>query len=187
LALFQQDFSSELRYNADIGQDQASAPSRRQGVEISAEYRPRSWIELNTDLAFSKARYISNDLAAFGLAGPYIADAPTFIGSFGALVDNLGPWFGGLQWRILGHSPLNDGYQNPQDVGYSEVNVDLGYKVSEKLKVQANIFNLFNQKSDAAAYYYTSRLPGEPADGVAGMQTHPIEPLSGSVTVTAFF
>ena len=187
IALFQQDFSSELRYNSDVGQDAASAPSRRQGVELSAEYRPWSWIELNTDLAFSKARYMSNDLAAFGLDGPFIANAPTFIGSFGALVDNLGPWFGGLQWRILGPYPVNDGTQNPQDKGYSEVNLDLGYKVNDKLRVQANIFNLFNAKADSAAYFYTSRLPNEPANGVAGLQVHPIEPISAGVTVTAMF
>ena len=187
LALFQQDFSSELRYNADIGQDEASAPSRRQGVEVSAEYRPWSWVELNTDLAFSKARYMSSDLAAFGLDGPFIANAPTFIGSFGALVDNLGPWFGGLQWRILGPYPVNDGVQNPQDKGYSEVNVDAGYKFGEKVRVQGSIFNLFNAKADSAAYYYAARLPGEPADGVSGLQVHPIEPISASVTVTVLF
>ncbi len=187
IALFQQEFSSELRYNSDVGQDEASAPSRRQGVELSAEYRPFSWIELNTDLAFSKARYTGGDLAAFELDGPFIANAPTFIGSFGALVDNLGPWFGGLQWRILGPYPVNDGTENPQDKGYSEVNLDLGYKVNDKLRIQANIFNLFNTKSDSAAYFYTSRLPSEPAEGVGGLQVHPLEPIAASLTITAMF
>ena len=79
----------------------ASAPSRREGIELSAQYRPLRWIELNTDLAFSRARY-RGDLAAYELDGPFIANAPSFIGSFGVLVDNLGPWFGGLQWRKLG-------------------------------------------------------------------------------------
>ena len=102
-------------------------------------------------------------------------------------MDNLGPWFGGLQWRILGPYPVNDGDQNPQDKGYSEVNVDAGYKFGEKLRVQASIFNLFNTKANAAAYYYAARLPGEPAGGVPDMQVHPIEPISASVTVTALF
>ena len=38
LAVFQQDFDSELAYDADAGQDAASAPSRRRGVEVSAQY-----------------------------------------------------------------------------------------------------------------------------------------------------
>ena len=184
LALFQQDFNSELAYDADAGQDSASAPSRRQGVELSAEYRPLRWIELNTDLAWSKARY-RGDLAAFGLDGPYIANAPKFIGSFGVLIDNIGPWFGGLQWRKLGAYPISDGDRFPEDPGYSEFNLDAGYKINEHLKVQLSVYNLFNTHANSSAYYYTSRLPGEPADGVTGLQFHPLEPISAVLKVTA--
>ena len=184
LAVFQQDFNSELAYDADAGQDAASAPSRRQGVEFSAEYHPLRWIEFNTDLAESKARY-RGDVSAFGLGGDYIANAPSFIGSFGVLVDNLGPWFGGLQWRKLGAFPINDGEKYPEDPGYSEFNLDAGYKINTHIKVQLSIYNLFNTHADSSAYYYTSRLPGEPAEGVAGIQVHPLEPISGVLKVTA--
>jgi hypothetical protein len=189
VAVFQEDFSSELRFDEDQGQDQATAPSRRQGVEVSAEYRPFHWIEFNTDLAFSKARYTASpaQLANFGLDGPFITEAPSFIGSFGVLVDDLGPWFGGLQWRAIGPYPINDGDQFPQDKGYSEVNLEAGYKVSPKLKVELSIFNLFNTKADAAAFFYNSRLPGEPSAGVTGVQVHPLEPISARFAVTAAF
>jgi outer membrane cobalamin receptor len=183
LAIFQQDFNSELTYDADAGQDSASAPSRRQGIELSAQYRPLRWIELNSDLAFSKARY-RGALDAFGLEGRYIANAPKFIGSFGVLVDNWGRWFGGLQWRKLGAFPVSDGLQYPQDPGYSEFNVDVGYKLSARIKVQLSLYNLLNTKANAAAYFYNSRLPGEPAAGVEGLQVHPLEPLSGVLKVT---
>ncbi len=189
VAVFQEDFQSELAYDADAGEDSASAPSRRQGVEFSAQYRPFRWLELNTDLAFSKARYTGGaaTLASYGLDGPYIANAPSFIGSFGILLDNLGPWFGGLQWRDLGAYPVSDGNNYPQDKGYSEFNVDLGYKVNDHLKLQATAFNLLNTKANAAAYYYAARLPGEPVDGVNDMQVHAIEPLSGNFKVTWTF
>ena len=186
VALFQEDFKSELAYNADAGNDSASAPSRRQGVEISGQYRPFRWIEFNSDLSFSKARYVG-DLAPYGLNGPYIADAPSFIGSFGVLLDNLGPWFGGFQWRDLGAYPISDGDKNPQDKGYSQFNADLGYRVSRRLKLQATVFNLTNAKANAAAFYYAARLPGEPVDGVNDRQVHPLEPLSGNVKVTWTF
>ena len=186
VAVFQEDFRSELTYNADAGQDESSAPSRRQGIEISAQYKPWRWIELNTDLAFSKARY-RGDLTAFGLSGPYIANAPSFIGSLGVLVDDLGPWFGGLQWRRLGAYPISDGDKTPTDRGYSEWNADIGYKVNPKLRVQFSVFNLFNAKANSAAYYYTTRLPGEPVDGVADRQVHPIEPISAMLKATATF
>lgn len=189
VAVFQEDFRSELTYNADAGQDEASAPSRRQGIELSGEYRPFRWMELNADLAFSRARYRADTttLANFGLEGPFIANAPSFIGSFGILVDNLGPWFGGLQWRDLGKYPISDGDEFPQDKGYSEINIDVGYKFSDHLKAQLTIFNLTNAKANAAAYYYAARLPGEPAEGVEDFQVHPLEPISAVAKVSYAF
>ena len=186
IAVFQEDFSSELAYDQDVGQDDASAPSRRQGVEVSAQYRPDRWIELNTDLAFSHARY-RGDLTPFGLDGPYIANAPSFIGSFGVLVDHLGPWFGGLEWRFLGQYPISDGDEYPKDDGYSEVNVDAGYKVTSKTRVQVSIYNLFDAHASASSAYYTSRLTGEPAQGVTDDQLHPLEPISARFSVQATF
>src|SRR5262249_43014398 len=47
IALFREDFESEQRYVADEGEDTASAPSRRQGIEVSAQVRPFPWLELN--------------------------------------------------------------------------------------------------------------------------------------------
>lgn len=185
VALFQQDFGSELSYNADIGQDEAGAPSRRNGAEVSAQYHPFRWLELNADLAFSRPRYRTADLAAFGLAGPYIADAPNFIYSAGILIDNLGRWSGGVQWRRLGTHHLSDGDAYPTDRGYSEVNLDVHYRLTPRWKLGVGIFNLLDSKDEAADYYYTSRLPGEPADGVTGFQVHPLEPRSARFTITA--
>ena len=184
LAVFQQDFGSELRYNADIGQDSAGAPSRRQGLEVSAQYHPLRWLELNTDLAFSKPRYRSGALVAFGLNGPYIADAPNFIYSAGVLVDDLDHFSGGLQWRRLGTASLSDGDRLPTDNGYSEFNLDASYALPHGWKLQVSVFNLLNSHDDAAAYYYTSRLRGEPVDGVTDYQVHPLEPRSVRFLIT---
>ena len=187
LVAFQQDFNSELTYNADSGQDEAGAPSRRQGIEVSGQYHPFRWLELNADLAFTRPRYHTNNLAAFGLAAPFIADAPNFIYSAGALVDNLGGWSGSLIWRRLGTHHLADGEAYPLDKGYSEWNVDLGYALPRGWRVNVGIFNLFNSRDEAGAYYYTSRLPGEPAEGVADYQNHPLEPRSARFSLTKLF
>ena len=188
LAVFQEDFNSELAYDADAGQDSASAPSRRQGIEVSAEYRPFRWIEFNTDLAVSKARYRADaaTLASFDLDGPYIANAPSFIGSFGILVHDLGPWFGGLQWRDLGAYPISDGDSDPQDKGYSEFNADVGYHYNDRLTFQVSVFNLTDTHADAAAYDYSYRLtPTSPVE--TGPTFHPLEPISARFSVTATF
>jgi outer membrane cobalamin receptor len=188
-SVFREDFRSEQRYNADVGQDSAFAPSRREGVEVGAQYRPWPWLELNADLTWAKARYqgSAQTFADFGLNGPYIANAPSFIGSAGVLVDNLGRWFGGLQWRRLGPYPISDGDPEPKDRGYSEFNLDVGYKLSRRLKAQVSVFNLFDTRANAAAYSYTTRLPGEPAEGVTDFQIHPLEPRSAKFALTATF
>ena len=190
VALFEIEFASELTYDQDMGMDQAQAPSKRRGIEISAQYRPLPWIELNTDFAATKARFATGDPASYGLNGLYIANAPNMIASFGILADNGGPLYGSLQWRVLGSYPLN-----PDDLvrspGYSEVNIEAGYRLDAKTNVSLNIYNLFNQRSDAFEYDYVSRLPGEPLGGITDehddIQFHPIEPLSARLTLTRTF
>jgi len=187
LAAFQQDFKSELTYNADSGQDEAGAPSRRRGLEISADYHPASWLELNSDLAFTQSRYRTGDLAAYGLTDRYIAEAPKFTGSFGVLVNNLDRWSGGLQWRRLGPYPLVDGQALPESKGYSEFDLDIGYELPHGWRLAATVSNLLNSKDDAADYYYATRLPGEAAGGIEDLQVHPLEPRAARFTLGKTF
>lgn len=210
LAAFQQDFRSELSYNADVGSDNSSGPSRRKGIELSAQYHPYHWLELNTDLAFSRARYRcppmgSIDGPCLGIGSPenpgiYIADAPNFIYSVGLLVHHLGSWSGDVQWRRLGTHALVDGglltdnqpwpYQSgvvARDNGYSEWNLEVGYQFAHGWQAQVSVFNLFNSRDNAADYYYQSRLLNEPAHGYSDFQEHPLEPRSARFTLARSF
>ena len=196
VAVFRQDFTSEQQYDQDSGQDIATAPSRRVGIEASAQFRPRHWIELNGDIALAKARYFENATTlanTYGIdGGTFIANAPNFTGSFGVLVDNLGPWFGGVEQRILGSYPLTNGTKYPRAKGYSETNLDVGYRITPKLKLQLSIYNLFNSHAPAAEYYYATDInAGEFARygtaGVADYQVHYLEPLSARLTLTVGF
>jgi len=197
ITVFRQDFSSEQMYDQDAGQDQATAPSRRTGVEASVEYRPYNWIELNTDVDFTKARYFgsASKLAGFPFyitGGAYIANAPKYTASFGILIDNLGNWYGGLVERILGPQPLTDGPFFPSTRGYAEANLDVGYRFTPKLKAQFSVYNLFNSHADSAEYYYATDITqAEVAKygttGVSDYQVHPLEPISVRATVTYLF
>ena len=57
-------------------------------------------------------------------------------------------------------------------------NARLGYRFTPKSRVEIEGFNLANRKASAIDYYYTSRLPGEPAAGVNSIHFHPIESRS---------
>ena len=196
VAVFREDFQSEQRYVADEGEDTASAPSRRQGVEVSAQFRPFRWLEFNSDLAWSQAHYRASaaTLALFGLNGTSIANAPSFIGSFGVLVNHVGPWFGGLQWRKLGAYPISDGDANPTDKGYSEINLNVGYTINDRLKAELQVFNLTDSHQNSSAYFYQTRIaPGgvspdcDTAQLATCHQIHPMEPRSARLTLTYGF
>lgn len=178
---FQMDFESELTYSADAGQTEAGRPSRRRGVEITAQYRPAPWLEINGNLAFSHARYRDGPLA-----NRFIEDAPGYIGSAGILVDGFGPWSGSLIWRKLGAHPLVDD-NSVRSPGYSQVNLALARQLGSRLTLRAEVFNLLSSKDDAADYFYRSRLQGEAPEGVEDLHIHPLEPRSLRVTLSASF
>lgn len=179
--VFHEEFSSELTYNADAGQTEAGRPGRRQGLEVIGQYRPFRWIELSANIAVSRARYIDGDPS-----GSYIEDAPAFVASAGVLLDNLGPWFGALEFRDLGaHALLPN--NSIRSAGYREVNLNIGYKVNPKLKVNLDIFNLTDSKDNAADYFYTDRLRGEPASGIEDLHIHPLEPISARLAMAMLF
>jgi hypothetical protein len=47
------------------------------------------------------------------------------------------------------------------------------------------VASLLNTRANSSTYYYTSRLPAAPAEGVAGIQVHPLEPVSSVLKITA--
>ena len=53
--------------------------------------------------------------------------------------------------------------------------------------MRVDIFNLSDTHASASSAYYTSRLPGEPAEGVTDYQLHPLEPISARFGLTALF
>ena len=183
-ALFRIDFDSFLTYNQDQGNDFAGPPARLKGVELSAQYHPFNWLELNADVNFTHTRYFTGDIAFYGLQGLRIAASPGFIGSFGAIADR-GPWFGGAELRWLGGYPLVED-ASFSSKGYKDVNVDAGYRFNERLKVQLDIFNLFDSHAYAAQYAYQYQVAPNRAPQT-GPTFHPLEPISAKLTLTATF
>ena len=49
------------------------------------------------------------------------------------------------------------------------------------------MLNLLNTQADQITYYYTSRLQGEPAEGVNDVHFHPVESLAVLFTLAKAF
>ena len=185
LALWQLKLGSELVFSGDAGDTQASGASKRFGLELNNHYRATNWLLLDADLAVSRARFRQpqGDAPNVGQSIPGSVDK---VASFGATVTGIGPWFGHFQLRYFGPRPLiEDDSQRSKatTLGYLRV----GYKITPDLRIALDVFNVFDRKASDIDYYYASRLPGEPAEGVADIHFHPVEPRSLRVALTANF
>lgn len=63
----------------------------------------------------------------------------------------------------------------------SLVNLEVGYKLTRSLRIALDVFNLLDAKNSDIDYFYTSRLPGEPAGGVEDIHLHPTLPRTARI------
>jgi len=186
LTLFQITFQSELTYDPDAGQTSAGSPSRREGVELNVTWQALDWLEFYGSFASSHARYTEENDDGTGHVGRYIPAAPTAIGNFAAYVKHLGPWGAGVEYRYLGSYPLTPD-NAVRASGYGEWNADVSYSFKSGWKLEGGLYNLLDTKANAAEFWYSDRLPGEPAGGFADRHIHPLEPISFRLTVGKSF
>jgi TonB-dependent Receptor Plug Domain/TonB dependent receptor len=160
---------------------EASRPSRRVGVEWTNSYRPTAWAAFDLDLAFTQARF-----SDYSSEGNLIPGAPDFVGSAGVTLGADTGWFGALRLRSLGPRPLtSDG--SVWSSFTTTLNGRIGYVFDSGIKINLDAYNLLNTQGSQIDYYYTSRLPGEAAEGVADRHFHPIEPLAFRLTLAKAF
>ena len=170
VALWMLDLGSELVFIGDAGTTEPGRPSRRHGIEWSNYYSPLSWLIFDADVSVSQARF--RDASP---AGTHIPGAATTVVSAGLSVDSIRNLYGSARWRFFGPRPLIED-STVRSNATSLVNIEAGYKFSHSMRVAVDIVNLFDTKSSDIDYFYVSRLPGEPAGGIADVHLHPTLP-----------
>lgn len=181
VAVFVLDYASELLFVGDAGTTEPSRPSRRIGVEWTNHYQPLPWLGFDADFAYTRARFTDDDPA-----GDYIPGAPAAVASASVVFGYETGWFGTFKLRYFGPRPLIED-DSVRSSATTLVNARIGYKFENGLRIQLDALNLLNSKASQVDYYYTSRLPGEPAAGVNGVHFHPVEPRSLRLTAAATF
>ncbi|MEO8384440.1 MAG: TonB-dependent receptor [Betaproteobacteria bacterium] len=171
ISIYRLEFDSELVFVGDAGTTEAGRPSRRNGFEISNYYKPTDWLTIDADVSFARARFRDNEIG-----GKRIPGAVEGVASLALAVDNLGPWFGALQLRYFGPRPLIED-NSVRSRSTMTLNGRLGYRITRKMRVELEGFNLANRKDSAIDYYYASKLRGEAAP-VDDIHFHPIESRS---------
>lgn len=181
LTLWTLALDSELLFVGDAGTTEPSRPSRRTGVEWTNYFRPRSWLTIDADLAWSRARF--TDPAA---EGDRIPGSVQTVASLGVTVEPLRHLFGSVRLRYFGPRPLiEDNSVRSRDT--SLLNAQAGYQIRRGVRLAVDMFNLLDTKASDIDYFYASRLPGEPLQGVDDIHTHPALPRSARVALLLDF
>ena len=172
LTLYVLDFDSELIFQGDAGTTSAGRPSRRTGFEFANYYKLNDWLTIDADLAYARARFRDYDPV-----GERIPGAVEGVASLALAIDNVGSYYGEIGYRYFGPRPLIED-NSVRSKSTATINAHVGYKISPRNRIELEGFNLANRQASAIDYYYTSRLPGEPAAGVNDIHFHPIESRS---------
>jgi outer membrane receptor protein involved in Fe transport len=181
LSVYGLDLDSELVFVGDAGTTEAGRPSRRIGFELANYYKLDDWLTLDADLAFARARFRNS-----APEGDRIPGAVEGVASLALAVDRIGPWFGALQWRYFGPRPLIED-NSVRSKATALANASIGYRIGSNARIELEVFNLTDRKVSAIDYFYGSRLPGEPAEGVDDIHFHPIESRSLRLSLSLNF
>ena len=172
VALWYLGIDSELLFVGDAGTTEAGRPSRRMGIEWTNYARLASWLTLDADLAFTRAQFTDDDPA-----GTRIPGALDRVISAGVTIEPHKQVFGSLRVRHFGPRPLIEDASVTSN-STTLWNGEAGYRLSSKARLVLEVFNLFDAEVSDIDYFYQSRLPGEPKDGVEDIHTHPALPRS---------
>ena len=172
LAVFELDNASEIIYIGDAGRTEDSGRrSRRTGFEFNNYYKANSWLTLDADFAYSRARFRDP-----GGEGYFIPGSVEGVASIAAIIDDGGPFSGSLQLRYFGPRPLTED-NTVRSKATSTLNGKFGYQISRDTKIELIGFNLLNSQHSAIDYYNDS-YTFNGTSGNSGRVFHPVESRS---------
>ncbi len=171
--------ASELIYVGDSGAVEPSGAGRRQGYEVTAWWRPTGWLTVDAVWTAAKSRYADLPTGANAIPG-----ALRNSGELG-LSTHVGRFNTSLRVRHLGpHALIEDRSANGSAT--TLVNGRVAFTPG-KWEFSIELLNILNSKSHDVDYFYATRLPGEPAEGVEDYNIKIAEPRQIRIGVTLRF
>lgn len=170
------DLDSELIHQGDAGDTASLGPTRRTGFEFLLDWTPTSRINIDFSASATDARFTGDPGG-----GDRLPNAVEYVvtgGISGRVTSRL---VATLTGRIIGPAPLiedNSARSNAATIFNGLLDYDFG-----KFKLKFQALNLLDSHGDEIRYFYTSRLPGEPAEGVDDYHFHSFEPRTFRVSV----
>ena len=179
VALWYLELDSELLFVGDAGTTEPSGASRRWGVEFNNFWAINDIWTLEADFSWTDSKFEDAP------GEDEIPGALPFVATGALTVEYPSGWFGSFRIRYFDGAPLvEDGSVEGQ--GSTMANLALGWS-NERWRIQADMLNLFDSDDKDIEYFYASRLPGEPLDGVEDVHYHVSEPRQIRVYASLFF
>jgi len=174
------ELDSELVFVGDAGGTEINGSSERYGVEASVFWQTNDWLAFNADYTYTDSQFSDEPSSANRIPG---AAESTFTLGANMLWDN--GWSSSVRLRYLGETPLTEDGNVKADDSLL-VNAGVSYRTGP-IELSLEAFNLFDSDDYDIAYFYASRLPGEPPEGQEDIHFHPLEPRSVRASMAWFW
>lgn len=163
------DLSSELVFNGDDATTDVRGRSHREGLEFGTKVRLLDWLTFTGDFTYTTHAEFVDTHKAVPLAPVWTARAD---------VTARLPWglSTSLEMRYLGDRPADES-RTQTARGYTLFSSTTRYRY-KNFEAFLSIENLTNVDWREAQFFFTSRLPGEPAAGVNDIHFTPGSPRS---------
>jgi hypothetical protein len=166
LSLWGLDLQSELIWVGDEGTTEASGRTRRIGLDFEGRLQLARWLWADFDLNLSRGRLRDEPAGQ-----DRIPLAPTIASAGGLTARALGPMAGGIRYRLVGARPANES-NSIRARGHFLAEAFMSWSMRRARLVVA-VDNLFDVTWNEAQFATTSRLPGEPPEGVTELHFTP--------------
>ncbi len=166
--------SSELVFVGDEGTFEPSGASKRHGIEAEFRYDILPWLTYDLDTSYSWARFTN---------GEAVPLAPRALASTGLTARHDSGLQARLQMRYIGprYAIEDRSIKVPQSAIFD---LFLKYIWQQRHEFFVAFQNLANTKWRSAEHAVTSRLQGEPPEGVLGANFTPGDPFTATAGVT---
>jgi hypothetical protein len=179
-ALWSLRLDSELLFVGDAGNTEASRPSRRRGAEAGLYYFGSRNLSGEAEISYTKSHFRGSDPS-----GDRIPGSIPLVVSGGLTFKADSGWLASGRLRYFGKYPLiEDG--SVRSRGSLLVNLRAGREWG-RTGVYADLFNLLNSRDHDVDYFYASRLPAEPPEGVEDIHYHVFQPRSARINLRYSF
>lgn len=179
IALWALESESELLYVGDAGTNEPGPATDRYGIEWATYWSPNEWLHFDSELAVSDAVFRNEPIDR------HVENAVPIAFSGGITAGKATGPYGSLRARYFSPRPLTAD-ESVMSLDSLVFNLRAGYR-QEKWDAYVEVLNLFDTDANDIEYYYESRLPGEPAAGIADVHYHPMEPLSLRTGITWYW